>query len=81
MRLDAKPVTELAGQRAAPPNELTATCTKPVELKAGALSAGAVERLWAADRTELAVCKLKHKSVVDFYRNRDAALAGESNPN
>lgn len=76
-KLDARPVIELASPAAAPPASLVAPCDSPVEFAAGALGAGTVEFLWSSDRAALAACGGRHKAVVEFYRERDAGLAGE----
>lgn len=65
---------------AEPPPELTVPCKPPVELPAGDLSAGAVQRLWARDRAELVSCGLKHEALVEFYRALSDA-AGRENRN
>jgi hypothetical protein len=41
------------------------------------LSAGAVERLWAADRVSLAACGARKAALGGFYHDRDAGLAGK----
>lgn len=76
VKIDAKPVSELASALAAPPASLIAACQDPVDLPDGPMSAGAVERAMAADRAALASCVERHAATVEFYRARDAGLAG-----
>lgn len=76
VKLDPKPVSELASALAAPPATLTEACGAPAELPEGPLSAGAVERAWAADIVALHSCRERHRAVTEFYRQRDAGLAG-----
>lgn len=80
VRIDAKPVVELASPLAAPPTSLTIPCRSPAEIAADALSAGAVERLWGEDRASLAACGARYRAMIDFYRQRDAGLAGQKPP-
>jgi hypothetical protein len=40
------------------------------------MSAGAVIEVMAKDRTELLLCGDRHAGIVEFYRRRDAGLAG-----
>ena len=75
--IDGKPVTELADPAMQPPAALTAPCDAPVALPDAAMSAGAVERGWAADRGALAMCGARHQAETEFYAKRDAALAGK----
>ena len=76
VQIDSKPVTELNSVLAAPPAEFAAPCDGPTAVPDTALSAGAVERLWAADRASLASCSDHHADETEFYRKRDAGLAG-----
>ena len=73
-RLDSRPVVELRGADA--PAALAQSCEGPADLKEAPLSAGAVERTWARDRSALASCARSQKAVVDFYKLRDQGLAG-----
>jgi hypothetical protein len=73
-KLDSRPVEELRGADA--PAALTQPCEGPVDLPGEALSAGAVERTWARDRSALAACAQAQRAVVDFYKLRDQGLAG-----
>src|ERR1700675_2008770 len=75
LAVDGKAVSELSSQLAKPPAEFSKPCDDPVDLT-GALSAGAVERSWGADRFALATCRDRHSAVLDFYSHRDAALSG-----
>lgn len=77
MQVDGKPVTELADAAMQPPAALTAACAEPVALPRGALAAGPVERLWGSDRAALADCGARHAATVEFFAERDAALAGK----
>jgi len=76
MRIDGNPVAELASPLALPPAALSMPCAAAVELPDGALSAGAIERLWARDRAALAACGDRHGALVRYYTARDAGLAG-----
>jgi hypothetical protein len=69
-------VTELSLPEAQPPAGLVELCANPVEIAEGALSAGAVARLWAGDRAALVACAGRHEGLAAFYRDRDARLAG-----
>lgn len=73
--IDSRPVVELSSALAEPPAALVAECAAPVTIPPGAISAGAVERLWAADRIELDLCGRRHAALGEFYRRRDAGLA------
>lgn len=73
--VDGRSVVELAEPLAHPPAEATAVCARPVALGDKAMLAGAVERAWAADRSALVDCATRHAIVVEFYNQRDAALA------
>lgn len=75
--IDPKPVLELRSALATPPPALSAECGQAAELPAGAMSAGAVERAWAADRAALGECRLKHKGIVEMYDNVRRGLAGK----
>lgn len=77
VRLDTKPVSQLAGASAQPPAALTIPCDPPVPLPDSAMSAGAVERGWAQDRVSLMDCGTKHSDLLRFYQDRDAGLAGK----
>lgn len=70
-------MTELGSVLAAPPPAISADCGVPVDLPDAALSAGAVERLWAADRIALMDCGDKHHAAIEFYAKRDKGLAGK----
>ena len=76
VRIDAKPVTELASPQASLPPELAVSCPRPIDLSAGPLSAGAVERAWGQDRAELLSCGARFDAALTFYRTRDNGLAG-----
>lgn len=71
------PISELKGALAAPPVTLSAPCVSPSDLPDGPLSAGAVERAWAQDRSELMHCGVKHEKTVEFYKVLLKGLAGE----
>jgi hypothetical protein len=71
-----EPVKELGAGKAAAPARLTQRCAAPADLPAGALSAGATERLWARDRSSLDECRRRHAALADYYVARDARLAG-----
>lgn len=77
MAIDKRPVVELATPAADPPAELAGDCGKPVDVPDDALSAGAVERLWAEDRAALENCREQHQGLARFYRDRDKGLAGK----
>jgi len=47
-------------------------------MKDGQLSAGLTERLWGDDRSALETCRRRHAALVQFIRERDAALSGVS---
>jgi len=70
-------VTELGSQLAKPPTPLIEDCPAVAELPDGPLSAGAVERAWAQDRSALVSCHDRHGAIVQFYHDRDAGLAGK----
>ncbi len=77
VRIDSKPVLELAGDRAKPDPDLTAPCADPVELRGyQELHAGPVERFWFVDRAGLVDCGARKAAVQKFYDDRDAGLAG-----
>lgn len=71
---NTQPIGELGKVQARPPAELTKACASPLKIASG--SAGAVERIWARDRAALVMCKERHASLVKFYSERDAGLAG-----
>lgn len=70
------PVKEIGGGRAAAPARLTQHCAPPAAIPAGALSAGATERLWAQDRAALDDCGRRHAALAGYYTDRDARLSG-----
>lgn len=70
------PVRELGGGKAAAPARLTQRCAGPSDIPPGALSAGATERLWAADRSALDDCGRRHAALAGYYTDRDARLSG-----
>lgn len=76
--IDGKAVTELNDAAAQPPAALTAPCEPATDIPTGPLNAGPAERLWERDRASLQVCGARHSAVVDFYKRRDAGLAGKS---
>jgi hypothetical protein len=75
--VDTRPVVELQNAAAGAPTGLLADCADPADIPAGPISAGAVERVMAGDRTSLVDCKARHGALRDFYRARDAGLAGK----
>jgi hypothetical protein len=77
IQIDPKPITELSSPLADPPAGLSVGCERPVPVPDAPLSAGAVERLWAADRVSLAACGAGKAALSGFYRGRDAGLAGK----
>ena len=61
-----------------PPLNLTAECKRPVRLPEGTpLRQAQVEGQWGRDRKNLVDCAERHRLVVNFYRTRDALLAGK----
>lgn len=76
-RLDGKPVKELGTVFARPPAALEEECRDPVLLPDGPLSAGASERAWVDDRLSLVSCAESKAALSEFYRSRDAGLAGK----
>ena len=70
------PVVELKSQISQPPAALATPCGSPAALPMSPLSAGSVERLWAQDRSVLALCGRKLDGLVEFYQTRDKGLAG-----
>lgn len=74
VRFDAKPVTELADDRAQPDPALVEDCDGPTALGDKPLGAGQAERDWGKDRKHLADCRDKHHETVKFYKERDRKL-------
>jgi hypothetical protein len=75
--VDPKPVVQLKEGKAQPPQELTKVCDDPVRLPKDRAGAGLVERLWGKDRTALRECGQRNRELVQFYKDRDARLAGD----
>lgn len=59
-----------------PPTAFTAPIPVPVRLPGRAITRGEVERAWARDRAALVTGRRRHAALADWYKTRDAALAG-----
>jgi hypothetical protein len=74
--VDGQPVVELATPAAQPSAQAAAPCADPVSIPHRAISAGEVQRLWGRDRVALTACGQAKADLAEFYRDRDARLAG-----
>lgn len=59
----------------APDSALVHRCVGPVSLGDKGLTQAEVERLWRTDRQRLLTCIRRHLALVEFYADRDGALA------
>ena len=72
---DAAPVAQL--QNAQPDARLLEPCLGPVRLPRNRdMSREEASRAWGRDRARLVDCGERHDATVQFYQERDAALAG-----
>jgi hypothetical protein len=72
-------VEELRSPAAQPPVSIVQACDRPAALAGvtnAGMSAGQVERLWARDRSALEACRARHVALIQFVKERDAALSG-----
>ena len=76
--VDPRPIVELADPNMQPPAALTAACQTEIAalFPDGAMNAGPAERATETVIAWLLDCAARHQAETDFYRTRDAKLAG-----